>query len=113
MSVSKTKRQKIQQAIRAKHCSYSCIAERYGVDIEEVRRIAKPIQQQLWQKRKAKRELERMVSGSKYDRKPYQSTCKTKEYDLLTQVVGFFLLICLLAIIVSVVIGAFRLVLGV
>ena len=48
--MSQSKLEKIQRAIRSKHYSYPRIAEKYDVSIEEVRRIAKPLQQE-WDQR--------------------------------------------------------------
>lgn len=109
MSVSESKRQKIQKAIRAKHCSYSCIAERYGVDIEEVRKIAKPIQQKWWQERKTKNELDRIIDEAEYDRKTYeQPPSKSCAYNLCVRIVGIFLIVCILAAIGGAAIGIVR-----
>lgn len=114
MSVSKVKREAIQRAIRAKHCSYSCIAERYGVSIEEVRKIGKPIQHKWWQERKAKNELDRIVEEAEYDRKTYeQPSSESCVYGLCARVVGMFLLACFLIAIGSVAIGVTRWALGV
>lgn len=114
MSVSEAKRRAIQKAIRARHCSYSCIAEKYGVDIEEVRKIAKPIQQKRWQERKAKNELDRIVEEAEYDRKTYkQPSSENCAYNLCVRIVGIFLIVCILAVIGGVTIGIVRWALGI
>lgn len=115
MSISKSKREAIEKAIRAKHCSYSCIAERYRVSIDEVRRIAQPIQRQRWQERKAKKELERMTSNAVYDRKPYPTLDDT--YERVNQIIRVAILIALAVlgclILFAIYIGCICLVVGV
>lgn len=93
MSVSKSKRQEIERAIKSRHQPYSCIAHRYGVSIEEVRRIGKPIQQKRWQEYKAKKELERMTSNVVYNRRPYPTL--DDEYERANQIIKVSILIAL------------------
>lgn len=93
MSVSKSKRQEIERAIKSRHQPYSCIAHRYGVSIEEVRRIAKPIQQERSRERRAKKELERMTSNAVYDRRPYPTL--DDKYERANHIVKAAILIAL------------------
>lgn len=115
MSVSQAKRKEIERAIRAKHCSYSCIAERCHVDIEEVRRIARPIQQQRSaerRERRAQHDLEQITKGAKYNRVPYDNQLlpknKRRKTSLSATLIGMVIITCILIMIICITVGLFR-----
>lgn len=110
--MSQSKLEKIQRAIRSKHYSYPRIAEKYDVSIEEVRRIAKPLQQEWNQRRKARKELDRITNEAKYNRRDYEIP-KSRVHNFCVRIVGIFLLICLPVVIGSVAVGIARWALGV
>jgi len=105
-----------KKAIRAKHCSYSCIAERFHVGIDDVRRIAKPIQQQWSAERRAQRELDRITKEAEYDRKPYDNQLlpekDRKKCSLSARVISVFIIICILLMIGCITLGLARWALG-
>jgi hypothetical protein len=53
MNVSQTKKQAIISEIRADKLGYAKIADKYDVDTDTVRELAKPIAQARWQRQKA------------------------------------------------------------
>ena len=56
-------KEKIAKDVRAKKCSYSCIAKKYGVDVDFVREVAKPWRKRETEKDRARRKLNKLTTG--------------------------------------------------
>lgn len=118
MSVSQEKRKAIENAVRAKKCSDSCIASKFHVSVDEVRKIAKPLRQKWYAQNKAKRELDKITEEAWYDRKPYhdnQATCPEhgSKCSALAQAIAVFIVVCVLVLLLCFVIVAGKWALGI
>lgn len=115
MSLTKAKEAAIVKDIRRKKYSYACIARYHHVSVEEVRRLAQPLQKEWWEKEKARRALNKITNEAEYDRAEpecFNHGVTTEKYPASVTFIGLIILLCILGVIIAAAIGLIKLFLG-